>query len=525
MSSPFSPCLSEESPRAESPVARRLALAGFALLVLVFQIARSMSRDFDLDEHQFVAPPALLLQQGALPYQDYPYFHMPCLVYLYAALIGWAPYKLLAARTVSALCGTATILLLFATGWRLLRGLGDRARWRIAAGVALIFACSRLFTYTSGWAWNHDTAVCCTLGAFLLHLRGLRRGRSGYFAAAGLLVGAATGIRLSFALAFLPFGVSLLLSPSALTVPRRLLALGLAAGSATAALLPALLHMAATPDAFYFGNLEYARLNTIFYRDFEPRCISLPARLWQVVVGFLSDPGNATLLVLAVLAFLALVRVGRAWAPRYRSALLLLAGLLPALGVGVLGPSPLQYQYTYMLLPFLALAGLYAIAAQRHNPVALRRWSGLVLIGALATVCTGLPRWYWTILQLPTPERWTTVQVHRAGEWVKAHVQPGARVLTMDPLVPLEAGVAVYPEYAVGRFVMHVGRYLSLAECRRFRMAWGKELTERLAERPPDAILLNERLDGLARDLERYGPEHGFHELDAPAWGYRLWIR
>jgi len=32
-----------------------------------------------LDEHQFVAPPVLLADEGALLFVDYPYFHMPTL--------------------------------------------------------------------------------------------------------------------------------------------------------------------------------------------------------------------------------------------------------------------------------------------------------------------------------------------------------------------------------------------------------------------------------------------------------------
>jgi 4-amino-4-deoxy-L-arabinose transferase-like glycosyltransferase len=508
------------------PHRRTLLFAGLAGLVFLVQFARSMCRDFDLDEHQFVAPPALLVQQGVRPYADYPYFHMPNLVYLYAGLVGWAPYRLLAARTLSALCGTATVLLLFAAGWRLLAGFRDRLRWLIPGGIALTFASSRLFTYTSGWAWNHDTAVLATLLACLLHIRGLHRARVGSFAAAGFLAGAAAGIRLSFALTFLVFVPSLLLSPSALTLRRRLTALGLAVLAACVALVPAFVHMAETPDAFFFGNLGYARLNTIFYRNVaEPSPIALPARLGHGVFTFVSDPSNAALLALFVLAVLALVRKGRTWESRHRSPLLLLLGLLATLAVGALGPAPAQYQYHYMLLPFLALATLYAVAAQGRERAARRRWGRLVLAGALLAAATGLPRWYWPVIYLPTPERWTTVQVHRAGEWVRAHVPAGARVLTIDPLVPLEGGVTVYPEYAVGRFVMHVGRYMTPAERQRFQMAWGEELDRRLAERPPDAILCSHRLLPLAVPLEQYASAHGFRPVETADGAYRLWVR
>jgi hypothetical protein len=38
------------------------------------------------DEHQFVAPSVLLLREGLLPYRDYPFFHTPNLVFVFAPL-------------------------------------------------------------------------------------------------------------------------------------------------------------------------------------------------------------------------------------------------------------------------------------------------------------------------------------------------------------------------------------------------------------------------------------------------------
>ena len=82
-------------------------LAGGILLLLL--TARSMNRSFDLDEHQFVAPPLLLLQQGQQPYADYPYFHMPNLIYVYAGALAHVEYKLLFARLISVVAGWLTI--------------------------------------------------------------------------------------------------------------------------------------------------------------------------------------------------------------------------------------------------------------------------------------------------------------------------------------------------------------------------------------------------------------------------------
>ena len=58
----------------EEPTPSRWALVGLCAVVFLLLFSRSMTRDLDLDEHQFVAPPLLLLHQGVQPYADYPYF-------------------------------------------------------------------------------------------------------------------------------------------------------------------------------------------------------------------------------------------------------------------------------------------------------------------------------------------------------------------------------------------------------------------------------------------------------------------
>src|SRR5205085_8843685 len=64
-----------------------LAFAAVVLGVLaVLLLSRSMHHDLDHDEHQFVASAALLARRGLLPYRDYPYFHTPGLVFVYAAI-------------------------------------------------------------------------------------------------------------------------------------------------------------------------------------------------------------------------------------------------------------------------------------------------------------------------------------------------------------------------------------------------------------------------------------------------------
>ena len=128
----------------------------------------------------------------------------------------------------------------------------------------------------------------------------------------------------------------------------------------------------------------------------------------------------------------------------YGNELLLILGLLPALLVGCWGPTPTQYQYYYMLLPFMVLGIFYTLASEAPACLEGKTFrdvlSGAVLLVGLSEYCMVLDHHF-----LPTPQRWVPIQVHQVGEWVRADTPKGARVLTIDPLVPCEGGRQVYP--------------------------------------------------------------------------------
>jgi hypothetical protein len=499
------------------------------LLILLF--GRGMMRTFDQDEHQFVAPAVLLSDRGLIPYRDYPYFHMPHLIFGYGAATAWIPYKLLAARVISVLCGWGTLLLLGRAGWKALEGQSERQRWLLVGGILAAYLSSQLFVYTNGWAWNHDSAVLCALGAYLLLLRGLTTARIAPIALAGVLTGFAIGIRLSFALIVVPMGLAIWLCRSPLTRRGRGLAFAAAVAATSAALLPAWILWLEDPDAFIFGNLSYADLNTRYYArlgiamTFAQKAAYIPKKM-------ISDPGNAFFFLLGCYALGYALWRQRLWQSRFGNELALLAGLLPALLIGAAGPNPIQQQYCYMLLPFLCLAGIYLVALECSTPLGSRRWRRVVVWGALLPAAIGIPRWYWQIIYLPRVHDWTPVQVHRTGAWIKDHCPPNAWVLTVDPVFPLEAGLQAYQEYAVGRFIFLVADLMTPEERSRFHMISEEELDRVLAERPPDAIFRHTK--DPTDPLTQYAKDHHFRKLDyrfsyraafTEAEHFELWFR
>src|SRR5437763_7873148 len=91
---------------------RALSVAVLLLITLLVVFASAFARDLNHDEEQFIAPPALL-GQGLLPYGDYPFFHTPNLVFIFAALFKTTTHYLLAARAFNASCAALLLLLIF----------------------------------------------------------------------------------------------------------------------------------------------------------------------------------------------------------------------------------------------------------------------------------------------------------------------------------------------------------------------------------------------------------------------------
>jgi predicted membrane-bound mannosyltransferase len=87
------------------------------LFTLTLNISRAVRAEYSHDEDQFITSARLLLDDGLLPYRDYPYFHTPYLVFIYALLFAFTgDNNLLAARLFSAVCATGCVMLVFLDG-------------------------------------------------------------------------------------------------------------------------------------------------------------------------------------------------------------------------------------------------------------------------------------------------------------------------------------------------------------------------------------------------------------------------
>lgn len=476
------------APQVSTPPARRTQAGTLLLAALIVASAAwvalgvAMRRDYNHDEHQFIAAGALIAREGLLPYRDFAYFHAPTLALLYAALYRSTDLLLLAARLLNVAAVAGMVALLLGVSLARLQGLSRGRRLLAGSLVTLLLIATPAFLHAAGRAWNHDLPVLLALASFLAQLAALERdsrSRRGllWSGIAGLLIGLAAGMRLTYA----PLVLPLLLGPLLWRAPaRRLLALTAAFGAGLViGLLPLFVLFAQAPDAFLFGNLTYARLNTEWYRQTAgPQEASLARKLVDAA-QFVLQPGNA---LLAAVTLLALLRV-RGW--RTARDLHLWLILWPFLLLGALAPTPAQLQYVYVLFPFLAL-GLILAFARDPRP----GWMLALLAAATAlAVVLALPRLAEGAATTADRSEWYPLKAHARGRLLAdlAASGPPGSTFTLAPALALEGGAPIDPRTATGPFAWRIAPLLAPEERARYKVLGAAEFAA--LEPAPRALL------------------------------------
>lgn len=498
-------------------------LLGFALGSLALLIGLNLWRGINHDEHQFIAA-GDLIARGLRPYVDFPYFHVPLLAYLYSLLFQIFPALLLSARLFSVVWGWLTLLLL---GWIVYTRLAPRLRLPAALSLMSLLLAAPLFIHTSGRAWNHDLPSFLLLLAYLAYLRAdqqaanpPRRGL-GLFAC-GLLIGLAASVRLSFALiapAFLvaAWFVDWQRHGSSHTVWRSSLGAALWFGSGgLLGLFPIFWAARLDPAAFWFGNVDYIRLNTEYYRTLPqpPAAMDLLGKLRYCFEVMVFQPGNLLVVLVVGLAQWPArsTRAAITQPASHRFLLLLLLGLS---GLAALGPTPSQWQYFYPLLPLLLLLAGEGLAVQ---PVAVQssriRW----IIGAASlALLLAIPPYAPALTTLFSPPAWLPWTVHQRSQFI-AHLVDEQPVLTLAPLYPLEGGAAIEPALATGPFAWRVANFVPAERRATLGLLAPADLPALWATNPPRGVLTGIESDDAADEapLVAQAQAHGFVPVSLP---------
>ncbi len=534
------------NPTKKSAFRWALFLTIFFLFVFGLLFSRAMNTTLNHDEYQFVAGGELLAGQGLLPYRDYPFLHMPYMIFANALVFKLTEFDFLAARLLTAACGLASAGLLFHFVFRLFDGKGKLVQSTLACISVILFVMNTAYIDANGRALNHALPNLLSLLALEAFYQALKNKRTGlFFFFCGLMAGLATGTRLTYALLIPAFACALFMIPflssrEAKFTPwqvglRNLLYFF---SGVFAALLPVLILAVTAPSQFLFGNFVYIRLNTGYRKVLEyGEAMGLGSKLVYFLKNVLSEPASFLLYSLALAFGIgASLKLVKTRDPR------LIPGVMVTLlslcmFVSAFGPTPTWPQYFFAPLPYLIIGamGLVTLAFQRSPRLG---WSLAGLIVILAFVNGSARQIYSDLNQLKAPQSWVPIQIHKFAHAIRQDL-PEGKVLTLAPIFPLEAGLDTYEMFTVGPLVWRSAHILSAEKRQEYGVIAYTELVQYLEDQPPDAILLGveDRFDGfwiynagaLEGPLLEYAEAHGYHPLElSPGFGEGtevLWVK
>jgi len=500
------------------------------LLAAVFLVlfTRALTRSLNHDEHQFLAPAVLLGKEGLLPYRDYPLFHLPNLTLIYGAVVAAGGHLVFWAKASTAICSWATALILVWQGVTCLPG----RRWMIlsAAVIVALFTLNPLFAFTAGRTWNHELPTFMAVLALVLVLSARERGSATLLAMGGFVCALAVGGRLTI----LPLlGMLGVLPLAFFSVPwrgRAALVTAYVAG-ALLGLAPSLIFFALAPEQFLFGNFEFPRLALL---DPENTRIQKTLQPWRKVRFFFKEivlPNWPLFLSFAACALPVIWR-----GIRSRTALcwnttasVLAVGVLL---VGCFAPSRYQQQHYFVLLPFLTLAAIHGFLAEERTerrfrllPWLLCAMAGFAAIQMAFTFISDSERGvYASIKQMMTPADWFPNRARLVASEIANVVPAGGRVLTLAPVLPLEAKLRIYPPFATGVFAWRNAQFVPPERRSRLKLIAPEDLPTLLERNPPAAILTGVEDAKHEEAFVTYAKSHDFREVPLGKGRRKLWL-
>ncbi|MBY9064104.1 hypothetical protein K7957_14270 [Sphingomonas yunnanensis] len=496
--------------RGGAALARRAAVALGAGTLLLGLFGRIMAFPLGHDEQGHVAAARLVFREPL--YQTLGYNHFPGLPLLLGgvyALTG-ADHLLLVGRLLVSACWLATAVLLWILARTHVAAPRERLPAALFAGLAL--ASGGMLDPAGMLVTNNFLPVpFALLGLHLLILgqRGARPAPATFAAAGGSLALAVT-MKVAFVFVLPCVGLAaLLVGRESLSLAERfrtvlipLVLGGLVGGT------PLLVYLAREPEGLLAHTIRYftGPHRAYWQQATEPKVMTLAGKIMVADQVWLGAGGGLALLLIVLF-------VAAAWRGRRGRDIsvwpLLLCGALALSGAALsFLPTPAFPQYYLPPLPFVAAAVIlsYAAVPADTRPAATAAlWAG-------AGICLLLlaPRLLAGVPDALRPARWTGVQVHADGERLRALVGDGtAPVATLAPILPLEGGLAIYPEFANGPFVYRLAPYLAPADRRWFTTAAPATLDAFLAARPPSAIVTGWE-PPFDPAFERYALAHGY---------------
>lgn len=495
--------------------------------VFVTQFSIAMTEGLSHDEYQFVASGELLAERGLLPYLDYPFLHMPYIVAINGLIAKLSTYDFLAIRGFNAVAGIISAITLIYLSCRILDKSQPALIYLSGFLCCLFLISDQISILIYGRALNHALPITLSLIVYVFYYEGSRGNYSSilYFLA-GIMAGLATGVRLSYAVLLPAFTFAIFIFPFDQSFTSRLRnTLGFGVGGLVAS-IPFLLLYVIAPRQFYYGNYIYTRLNTTYRQMLEfSDAMTLIPKIGFFSRTVLSNPTNILLYAITLILFvIGVIKLLRS-KDRYYFQIVFVTGLSLLLFMTAFAPTPTWPQYFAASLPFLIIGFIYGLAViDKQWPTLSWYFLGTAFVTIL--ISGGIGRLGNAIQKTIVLENWKPLQLHRFAADVQTLV-PEGKILTLAPIIPLEAGLDTYEVFTVGPFSWRTAHLVGESARKELGIISYHELEKYLEPQPPDAILVGVEqyydgfrpydTGGLERPFSEYAINYGYKQVNLTA--------
>ncbi len=504
-----------------------MVLIGITFLALFY---RAMGRDLNHDEHQFLAPGVLLSREGLLPYRDYPLFHVPNLVFAYAAMDWITGDVIFGAKLLSAVASTGVVMLLFWTALsRMSNSLTPLQRFWLATGASILLLFDPLFLYTSGKTWNHEVPAFLLALAVVFHVESFRAHPLLFSTLSGCAAGLAAGTRLTYAPPCAAFVIHLLIAGGK-TWRERVKLLVAWGGGCFVGLLPCIYFLVTCTDAFLFDNLKFPRLRLL---DTDNERIQKTMTLWRKVRFLVKEVISRSWPLAVLYVGLGIIPMFQAVRSRRFSSgaiFTLLLGLCVI--AGCFTPARYQYQHFYAMSVVGALGIVYRCKegqlsknARRILLIAIGVFAVISIVGFLDKKENRPNGWraYLEARAMRDPGIWFTTRYRQQYGVLQRHIPPGGRVLTLAPTAVLAADRRICPEFATGPFAWRSAEFVEPGKRAKLGFVGPADLAEHVKTERPIGILTGVEDDELEKPLIEFAERGGYRKIELPR-NKTLWL-
>jgi hypothetical protein len=472
-------------------------------------VFHSLTQYINQDEEQYVT--AAYLAQHMRLYSDFLYLQLPIYPLILSKLLMLfsAASPFLVARLLSASLAIGSVVVFFRIAVRL-----SENEW-LAATITSLFASAPLMLLAFGWTRNDIMPIFFGLCGVWFALSGFdieSKQSSSYltFFLAGLCMALAVGAKLTAAFIPLTTILYLLLRTKPGLMP---LILGGAVGS-----LPIVYYIATALDKFIYCNATYhLTAPRQFYTDNGmAESLTLLFRIKKVVLIWAGEP--ALVVAALFIAYMA-YRMLRRGPPFHIIQQLLIADrifvvlLMLAASPFVLLPSPTGEAYLQPAVPYtlLSCAALYPLARKTEESRQLL----LFFLMAVIVLALQVGRFAIEAAQRLNPLRWATAEVHELSALINRHLKKGA-VASAYPVLVIDAGGQIYPEFATAIYFLRSGDHLAPARVLELNGISPATLSLVFTANPPAAVLVgNTNVD---RSLLNWATDNCYNEVVLTQW-------